>query len=204
MKLNSRRILALFLLITCALIIGTAQAQLTGAWTDDNGVTYCIQQVGNNVFWYMNDRPRVHNIFHGIIAGEYLTGEWADLPGGQMRGNGALSLRIESDNRMVKIGESGEYLGSVWTRVNENECDQRSVSPLPCLAGEWKYQGTGGYTITQNETHLILEHKPTNWRVEAWIHKDHTTIIDKAGTRIGTITDNGCNITWSNESTWAR
>lgn len=204
MKLNSRCILVLFSLFTCALIVETAQAQLTGAWKDDNGVTYCVQQVGNSVFWHMNDKPRVHNVFHGTIAGEYLTGQWTDLPGGQMRGNGTLSIRIESNNRMVKIGQSGNYLGSVWTRANENACAQTSASQVPCLAGEWKYAGTGGYTISQNGTDLILEHQPTNWKVGASILEDNITIVDADSTVIGAITNSGCNIAWSNNSTWER
>jgi hypothetical protein len=204
MKLNSPFILVLCLLITLTLLFETAQAQLTGAWKDDNGVTYCVQQSGNDVFWYMNDQPRVHNVFYGIMAGDYLTGQWADLPGGQLRGNGTLSLRIESNDRMVKIGQSAEYLGSEWTRIDEDACAQTKTLQRPDVSGEWKYEGKSEHTITQDGTYLILEHKPTNWRVEAWIREDHTTIEDKAGNVIGTITNNGRTIEWSNNSTWER
>src|SRR5262249_26568614 len=45
-----------------------------------------------------------------------LTGRWVDLPGGQLQNTGMLTLRVESNDRLVKIGESIPYGGSVWAR----------------------------------------------------------------------------------------
>ncbi|MGD8306707.1 MAG: hypothetical protein PVF17_08645 [Ignavibacteria bacterium] len=105
-------------------IIYGQQFNLTGAWKDNNGLTYCINQIGNRLYWKMDDRPRVHNVFVGIISNQYITGEWSDLPGGQMTGNGTMALTIESNNRFVKTSQTSNYLGSVWTRVDNSECSK--------------------------------------------------------------------------------
>jgi hypothetical protein len=114
---------------------------LTGAWKDDNGSTYCIRQVGDQLSWRMNDKPRVHNVYFGTIAGQYVSGKWFDLPGGRQLGSGSLSLRIESNNRFVKIGQSANYLGSVWTRADNNLCAAGETEPpkgTRCFDGQWR------------------------------------------------------------------
>ena len=90
---------------------------LTGTWQDDRGARYRVRQVGNEVFWVMEDLPRVTNVFIGVLAGGVLAGEWADLPGGRLHESGALTLRVESLDRMSKAGESAAYDASVWSRV---------------------------------------------------------------------------------------
>ncbi|GEM_PF-4501219 len=41
-------------------------AQLTGEWTDDIGACYKVRQVGNEIYWSMDDSPRVINVFTGL------------------------------------------------------------------------------------------------------------------------------------------
>jgi hypothetical protein len=122
---------------------------LTGAWKDDNGITYCVRQIGNRLFWKMDDRPRVHNVFYGIMANENITGEWADLPGGQMVGNGTLALKIESNNRFVKVSQTSNYLGSVWTRSRDSECSKVETPQIKTgnnnLTGTWIMRWTDPY-----------------------------------------------------------
>jgi hypothetical protein len=94
---------------------------LTGFWRTTNArgdqyVQYRVRQVGNRVWWHTDDLPRVTNVFQGVIEGSILTGEWADLPGGELFNGGQLRLQIESNDRMVKIGESIPYGASVWVR----------------------------------------------------------------------------------------
>src|SRR6266851_3375642 len=89
---------------------------LTGFWQDEHGTRYRLRHVGSELYWYMDGAPRVVNVFAGTIAGREVTGTWADLPGGELRNSGQLALRIESNDRFVKVGESQSYGGSVWTR----------------------------------------------------------------------------------------
>jgi len=125
LRLKAKIFFSVFIFLLFAQHIQSQPVNLTGAWKDDNGVTYCLRQIGNRLFWRMDDRPRVHNVFYGIMENENITGEWADLPGGQMVGNGTLVLKIESNNRFVKISQTANYLGSVWTRTNNSECSKK-------------------------------------------------------------------------------
>src|SRR3989442_2621562 len=109
-------VVALLLLITALPAAVAAQVDLTGFWQDENGTPYRLRQVGPDVYWYMDAAPRAVNVFVGRIAGNTIIGTWADLPGGELRNSGQLSLRIESNDRLVKVAESQGYGGSVFTR----------------------------------------------------------------------------------------
>lgn len=112
-----RRLLTVTLLAQ-VLAISPALADLTGEWTDENGACYKVRQLENRVYWQMDASPRVINVFSGLLVGSVMNGRWADLPGYQLLGSGTLSLRVESDVRMVKItaGSGASFRGSVWTR----------------------------------------------------------------------------------------
>jgi hypothetical protein len=88
---------------------------LTGFWRDNNCASYSVRQIGNKVSWWMDDRPQVTNVFEGTIDGNTLTGKWVDLPGGKLRGNGTLKLRIDSNDRLTKIDDS-PYGATTWNR----------------------------------------------------------------------------------------
>ena len=46
------------------------------------------------------------NLSYGEISGNTITGIWVDLPGSPSLGGGNLTLTIESNDRLVKAGES--------------------------------------------------------------------------------------------------
>jgi hypothetical protein len=143
MKSFARINLLVIFTLSLILLYQTAYTQmynLTGAWKDDGGTTYCVKHMGSELFWYVDGRPRVHNVFYGMIAGNTITGKWADLPGGRLQGNGMVSLRIESNNRFSKISQTGTYGGSVWTKVNDAECAQTAQ------AERWNVKGAGCWT----------------------------------------------------------
>ena len=90
---------------------------LTGFWEDNSGGHYLIRQVGNRIYWVDDGRPKYLNVFVGTARGRIIDGEWADLPGGQLDHSGTLQLRIESNDRFVKINSGGvPFGGSVFTR----------------------------------------------------------------------------------------
>jgi len=89
---------------------------LTGIWSDEYGSTYKIRQVSEEIFWSVDASPRAINAFYGIISGNTIVGKWADLPEGTLQNSGTLLLRVESNNRMVKVSSSIPYGSSVWTR----------------------------------------------------------------------------------------
>jgi len=89
---------------------------LTGCWDSDEGAVYRIRQIGDKVYWVLDHAPRVINVFHGVVAGNTITGHWADVPGGRIQGNGAIGLRIETNDRLVKDAASAPYRGTWWAR----------------------------------------------------------------------------------------
>jgi hypothetical protein len=104
---------------------GTQSIDLTGLWTDPAATSarYRIRQVGNQIYWSLDDLPHVANVFQGTLQGDIITGQWVDLPGGEFQtGMGTLVLHVESNDRLVKIGESSPYgiappAGTVWVRI---------------------------------------------------------------------------------------
>ncbi len=96
---------------------GGQQEGLTGFWQDNSGGHYLIRQVGNRIYWVDDGRPKYLNVFVGTARGRIIDGEWADLPGGQLDNSGTLQLRIESNDRLVKVNSGGvPFGGSVFTR----------------------------------------------------------------------------------------
>lgn len=102
---------------------------LTGVWQSDNGVRYLLRQLGTDLYWSMDDRPRVTNVFVGRIEGSTITGRWVDVPGGQLLNSGTLTLRIESPDRLVKVSSSTPYGESVWTRVGAGPATPPPAGP---------------------------------------------------------------------------
>jgi hypothetical protein len=54
----------------------------------------------------------------GVLEGDTLQMEWADVPLGEILGGGTLTLRVDaSGDRIEKISETGTGFGGlVWTR----------------------------------------------------------------------------------------
>lgn len=175
---------------------------LTGEWTDDNGACYKIRQHNNRIFWTMDDSPRVLNVFHGYLAGNIIAGEWADLPGGNMHGDGTLALRVESPDRMVKINQTGNYLGTEWTRGSCSKCDYN-------LSGDWrgihekKNWNDTGYLIVQEGNKLTLSYSGDGTHAVAVCRKNILHLTGW-GNGTGVIVNNGKRINFSDGSYWLK
>lgn len=94
---------------------------VTGKWKANDGGTYYLRRVGNQVWWYGEFTPTSppwSNVFLGtIVNGNQISGNWADVPKGNILGSGGIVLRIESNNRIVRISNTGNgFGGTVWTR----------------------------------------------------------------------------------------
>jgi hypothetical protein len=102
---------------------------LTGAWAGDDFGIYYLRQIGSVVWWNgMSERAGSpsrlgrdwNNVGRGQIKALKIEVEWADVPRGDILGNGTLSLTIEDDGtgnvKIVKVSETGTGFGnSVWT-----------------------------------------------------------------------------------------
>jgi hypothetical protein len=94
---------------------------LTGLWKDDTGggAIYRLRQVGNRVYWIVDGSPMGSfvNLSYGEISGNTISGIWVDLPNSPSLGGGNIALRIESNDRLVKVSETAHYGAQAWTRV---------------------------------------------------------------------------------------
>lgn len=102
---------------------GQQAADLTGVWGCTDGGKYYIRQIGDKVWWYGENNPNspsFANVFYGTIvpvsAGEDIQGNWADVPKGQTSSSGTLQIRIETDNYLSVIQQTGGFGGLSWTR----------------------------------------------------------------------------------------
>jgi hypothetical protein len=143
--------------ILLIIIIGkTGLAQLTGVWQDDNGGCYKIRQTDNRIYWGMDASPRAVNVFTGYLAGNTITGTWIDIPGGNTMGSGTLSLRVESNVRMVKIDQTGNYGANIWTRVDRcgsSDCQSPVMRSSP---GNNDILNINSYRVSPKGTHYMI------------------------------------------------
>jgi len=129
-----RTTLALVLCGVAALLLVPAisaahpeRSDLTGTWSCDDGGTYYVRQIGDQVWWTgqsgerepRGEKKAFANVFHGTIHGNKITGSWVDDPKGEARGAGALTLEIRGegkDLRLKKEKEEGSgFGGDEWT-----------------------------------------------------------------------------------------
>ena len=84
---------------------GTSAIDLTGTWAGDDQGVYYLRQVGAQVWWLGMSGvggPLVlrgtdwTNVYHGTLAGDTVTGTYADVPGGKIQDNGPVVLKLTS------------------------------------------------------------------------------------------------------------
>lgn len=94
-----------------------AQADITAVFHCNDGGTYYVRQVGNQLWWYgeSGDGGRSwSNVFNGTISGDTVQGNWADVPKGATRNSGYMTLRINGSNLFYATYQTGGFGGSVW------------------------------------------------------------------------------------------
>ena len=115
---NKLRLFSFILLISAAGF--TQSTDLTGLWGDDvtGGAIYRVRQVGNKIYWQVDGvkQRSFANIFIGEISGNTIRGAWVDLPGSSVYSSGNMTLRIESNDRLVKVNANNAYNAHEWRR----------------------------------------------------------------------------------------
>ena len=90
----------------------TQNFNLTGTWKGDDGGTYYIRNLGNYVWWLGisgNDDGRTFsNILKGYVHenNKTITTDWIDIPRGDNKYYGTLTLSIDSNMLLHKINET--------------------------------------------------------------------------------------------------
>ena len=103
---------------------------LTGIWQANDGGTYYLIQIGNELWWNGmsggNDGRSFNNVFHGELKwiggkeGIVISGEWLDVPRGRGGASGTLDLRVggHPPNTLQKLTQSGSGFGdTTWQKV---------------------------------------------------------------------------------------
>ena len=88
------------------------------------GGKYYLRQLGNEILWYGEEdavSPTWSNVAHGVIKGNTITVKWADVPKGEIMQSGSLVIRINSNDELVLISQTGEFFATdSWTRIPSN------------------------------------------------------------------------------------
>jgi hypothetical protein len=101
------------------------KVDLTGPWLGDDEGIYYLRQLGKTLWWSgMSGQPGRpqdlgrdwNNVATGQIADDLTIHlDWADVPRGQVMGNGTLVWKIEDDGtgnvRLSKVSETGTGFG---------------------------------------------------------------------------------------------
>src|SRR5918911_1916784 len=91
-----------------------AETIYTGIWKGDDGATYYVRYVGTEIWWYGKGNG-FGNVFYGkLVPGgnngpRRIIGRWADVPVGDARNSGDLTLTVASQTRFIIEGEPGNF-----------------------------------------------------------------------------------------------
>ncbi len=97
----------------------SAFADLTGKWRSNQGEPYYVRQIGNEVFWYGEEKPTSpgwSNVAHGTYANGKLTLRWADVPKGTAMNYGTLVITVAPGEKLMTRAPGGGFGGTRWTR----------------------------------------------------------------------------------------
>ena len=93
---------------------------MTGKWRGNDGVTYYVRQIGDEVWWIGIDQVEgggsVTNVFKGDRDNTKIIGEWQDLPRGNVYGGGPLSLDVDPSGKKMMKTSSDSFGATEWTK----------------------------------------------------------------------------------------
>jgi hypothetical protein len=132
-----RNLGAALLGLLLTLVTATASAiDLTGIWEGNDGGTYYLRQLGDELYWFGElspTSPAWSNVFYGRVQFNQVIGEWSDVPKGRANSSGKLLLKIRSKgNELAAEQKTGGFSGSVWTR-KDAYFEGRAAVPMPDL-----------------------------------------------------------------------
>jgi hypothetical protein len=132
--------------------VSVHQRDLTGVWDCNDGGTYYIRQSGDTIWWFgeSSDQPGGwSNDAKGTVTEDTINLEWSDVPKGKTLNSGTLVLRIESNDRLTALQNTGGFGGSVWTRrsSDQNGPENPEHQTTTTVDGKWT-MGTGDVQVT--------------------------------------------------------
>lgn len=126
-----RQVFAGLVLLLGMLSTAAAAADYNGKWFGDDGATYFVRHVGDEIYWFNEggrQEPARTSIFSGRIRGQMILGSWVDVPKGATAQRGELHLAIREDGNVLEVTRvTGGFTVTRITRAG-------FVPPLPPLA----------------------------------------------------------------------
>ena len=101
-------------------------ADPAGLWQAGTGEVFDLRREGADC-WAFGRGPS-RRVFHGSLQGNLLRGSWSEAAAAPGWAAGALSLRLESADRMVVTDATGAFGREAWTRLKV---------PAGAIALEW-------------------------------------------------------------------
>jgi hypothetical protein len=95
---------------------GSGDKDLTGTWMCNDGGTYYVRHVGNEIAWF-GESSSFSNVFLGTLKNGTITGDWADVPKRSILQSGTLTLKLEAGDTLKRTAVTGGFGGSEWHRV---------------------------------------------------------------------------------------
>jgi hypothetical protein len=93
---------------------------LNGVFSGAGG-KYYLRQLDNEILWYGEEdavSPTWSNVAHGVMKGNIIIVKWADVPKGEIMQSGSLVIRIDSNDELVLLEQTGEFFATdYWTRI---------------------------------------------------------------------------------------
>lgn len=98
--------------ISNVLALPTQNINLTGIWKANDGGTYYIRNIGDDIWWLGISSNDAGKTFSNVLRGQILennntiVADWTDLPMGSNMYYGKLTLNVDSNVTLNKISES--------------------------------------------------------------------------------------------------
>lgn len=95
-----------------SLALSTQNINLTGIWKANDGGTYYIRNMGDDVWWLGISSKDAGKTFSNVLRGQIfennntIVADWTDIPMGSNMYYGKLILNIDSNVTLNKINES--------------------------------------------------------------------------------------------------
>jgi len=95
---------------------------LTGVYMGKPDGVYYIRQIGNNVYWYGEQKsqsfpPFWSNIAYGTVNGNQLTMTWIDVPKGETMNSGTAVLQVSQPQAMTVLTVVQQTGGMATTQM---------------------------------------------------------------------------------------
>jgi len=111
----------------------TPTNNLNGVFSGAGG-KYYLRQLGNEILWYGEEDavdPTWSNVAHGIIKGNTITVKWADVPKGEIMQSGNLVIKINSNDELVLLKQTGEFFATDFSINMMQSSRKKALKRLP-------------------------------------------------------------------------